>query len=144
MAENIKESSAIQTHIDILQNVINRMASNSVNSKTLAITIVSAIIVLLIDKSKTDGFYIAYIPLFMFFFLDCFYLGLERYFRDLYNNFIESLDSDDFNSTSVYKLHGPKTLLEKVKCTVLGAWSFSTLPFYAILGLLIFIISNIS
>ncbi len=89
MEENIKEKTSIQNHINILQNVISRMASNSANSKTWAITIISAIIVLLIDKSKTNIFYIAYVPLAMFFFLDCFYLGLERHFRTLYNEFIE-------------------------------------------------------
>jgi len=144
MNSDLKESSAIQTHINILQNVINRMASNSANSKTWAITIISAIIVLLIDKSKTNVFYIAYIPLIMFFFLDCFYLGLERHFRDLYNKFIINMESEKFDFNVVYKLQGPKKLLEKIKCTVLGAWSFSTTPFYAILGILIFVISKIS
>lgn len=144
MNSDLKESSAIQTHINILQNVINRMASNSANSKTWAITIISAIIVLLIDKSKTNVFYIAYIPLVMFFLLDCFYLGLERHFRDLYNKFIINMESEKFDFKIVYKLRGPKKLLEKIKCTVLGAWSFSTTPFYAILGILIFIISKIS
>lgn len=43
MYKDLKESSAIQTHINILQNVINRMAGNSANSKTWAITIILAI-----------------------------------------------------------------------------------------------------
>jgi hypothetical protein len=144
MNKELKESSAIQTHINILQNIINRMASNSANSKTWAITIISAIVVLLIDKSKTNIFYIAYIPLVMFFFLDCFYLGLERHFRNLYNEFISDMESDNFDFKIVYKLHGPQKLLEKIKCTVLGAWSFSTTPFYTVLAILILVISKIS
>lgn len=120
------------------------MASNSANCKTWAITIISAIVVLLIDKSKTNVFYIAYIPWAMFFFLDCFYLGLERHFRTLYNEFIEKLESNNFDFKAVYKLCGPKKLLKKIGLTICGAWSFSTTPFYAILGILIFIISKIS
>jgi hypothetical protein len=144
MNKELKESSAIQTHINILQNIINRMASNSANSKTWSITIISAIVILLIDKSKTNIFYIAYIPLLMFFFLDCFYLGLEKYFRKIYTEFINSMETDKFNFKDVYKLQGPDSLTEKIKCTFGGIWSFSTLPFYVILGFLIFIISKIS
>lgn len=144
MSSDLKENSAVQNHINILQNVISRMASNSANCKTWAITIISAIIVLLIDKSNTNIFYIAYVPLAMFFFLDCFYLGLERHFRELYNGFIDKLESDNFDFKSVYKLSGPKKLLKKISLTMCGAWSFSTTPFYTILGALIFIISKIS
>jgi len=144
MNNNLKENSAVQNHINILQNIISRMASNSANSKTWAITIISAIVVLLIDKSKTNVFYIAYIPLAMFFFLDCFYLGLERHFRKLYNEFIDGLDSDNFDFKMVYKLHGPKKLLKKIGLMICGTWSFSTTPFYAIIAALVFIIQKIS
>lgn len=41
-----KENSAIQAHVNMLQGVINRMANNSANCKTWAITIISAILVL--------------------------------------------------------------------------------------------------
>lgn len=143
MEQNIKENSAVQNHINILQNIITRMASNSANSKTWAITIISAIIVLLIDKSKTNIFYIVYLPLVMFYFLDSFYLGLERYFRTLYNKFIETVESNNFDFNTVYKISGPKKLCKKICLTISGAWSFSTTPFYVILGVLIFIISKI-
>lgn len=144
MNKEYKESSAIQTHINILQNIINRMASNSANSKTWAITIISAIIVLLIDKSKTNIFYITYIPLIMFFFLDCSYLGLERHFIHIYNEFVNSLEFDNFKYDNVYKLQAPEKLLEKINYTIMSVWSFSTTPFYVVLGLLIFVISKIS
>jgi len=94
------------------------MANNSANSKTWAITIISAIIVLLIDKSKTNVFYIAYIPLAMFFLLDCFNLGLERYFRDLYNKFIIEMESDNFDFRNVYKLQGPKKVFKKIGLSI--------------------------
>lgn len=52
MNSDLKESSAIQTHINILQNVINRMASNSANSKTWTITIISALSIRCEDSCK--------------------------------------------------------------------------------------------
>jgi len=144
MKNNLKENSAVQNHINILQNIISRMASNSANSKTWAITIISAVVVLLIDKSKTNVFYIAYIPLAMFFFLDCFYLGLERHFRNIYNEFINVLDTDNFDFKILYKIQCPKKLLKKIGLTICGACSFSTTPFYAIIAALVFIIQKIS
>ena len=95
MNKSLLENSAIQNHINILQDIISRMAGNSANCKTWAITIISAIAVLLIDKSKTSVFYIAYIPLTIFFLLDSYYLGLERFFREEYNLFVKSLNNDE-------------------------------------------------
>jgi hypothetical protein len=54
------------------------------------------------------------------------------------------MESENFDFKIVYKLQGLENLLEKIKCTTFGAWSFSTTPFYAILGILILVISKIS
>ena len=140
----LKENTGIQTHINILQGIISRMATNSSNCKTWAITIIAAIIVLLIDKSKTNIFYIAYVPLSMFFLLDCFYLGLERHFRKLYNEFIGTLENDDFNYIDVYKIQGPNNLLSKIALTLKASISFSIFPFYGIIAILIYIVQKIS
>jgi methyl coenzyme M reductase subunit C-like uncharacterized protein (methanogenesis marker protein 7) len=137
--KDLKESSAVQNHINILQNIITRMASNSANSKTWAITIISAIIVLLIDKNKIDMIDTAYIPLAMFFFLDCFYLGLEKYFRDEYKNFIDKLKTSSFDFDDIYNIKGPG-LCDKICYTLKGMWSCSTTPFYAIFAILILIL----
>lgn len=46
------ESSAVQSYLGILQNIISRMANNSSNCKTWCITIVSAILVVIVDKKQ--------------------------------------------------------------------------------------------
>ena len=143
MCKEFKESTAIQTHVNILQNIISRMATNSANCKTWGITIISAIIVLLIDKSKTEFYYIIYIPLVLFYCLDCFYLGLERFFRDQYKKFIDDLESTQFSFNNVYKLIGGGNWKDKLKYTASAAKSFSTTPFYAIFGILIILIKEI-
>lgn len=144
MENKLLESSAVQNHINILQGIISRMASNSANCKTWAITIISAIVVLLIDKSKTCVLYIAYIPLGIFFLLDSFYLGLERFFRKEYNSFVDSLNEDNFDTNSVYRISGPKKLTNKISQTIGALFSFSTLPFYLIISIAIFVISKIA
>ncbi len=143
--KELKESPAIQLHINILQNIITRMASNSANCKTWAITIIAAILVLLFDKSKTEVSYLAYIPLTMFFSLDCFYLGMERHFREEYKAFLEGIEkSENLDFKNVYKIKGPKGICNKINLIVCGAWSFSTTPLYITLALAIFIVLKVS
>jgi hypothetical protein len=79
--------------IDIIQGIINRMASNSFLIKGWAITIVVAT---LIFEGKTDGIWIAFIPLFFFWGLDAFFLRQEKLFRKLYDWVVSHrLNSDE-------------------------------------------------
>ena len=81
------ESGAVQSYLVILQGVINRMASNSAGCKTWCITIVSAIVVIIADKSNPVYVWVSLVPILLFLFLDSYYLGLEQRFRDSYNTF---------------------------------------------------------
>lgn len=63
------ESSAVQSYLGILQDIISRMANNSSNCKTWCITIVSAILVVIVDKKQPSYIWIAIVPIFLFFFL---------------------------------------------------------------------------
>jgi hypothetical protein len=92
MSTDFKENSqAVQSHLTIYQNVIQRMASNSASAKAWCITLVSAILVIVADKSKPQYTMIAYIPTLLFLVLDTYYLGLEKGFRNSYNDFIRKL-----------------------------------------------------
>lgn len=92
MTEEFKvNSQAVQAHLTIIQSIIQRMASNSASCKTWCITIVSAILVVVADKSKPNYTLIAIIPILLFVFLDTYYLALEKSFRNSYNDFIEKL-----------------------------------------------------
>ena len=73
----ILENSAVQAHISMLQGIINRMAANSANCKTWTVTLVAAMLVLLVDKEmKIPNAWVCLIPIVLFYFLDCYYLGL--------------------------------------------------------------------
>ena len=67
--------------IDIIQDIIRRMAFNSFLIKGWTITLVVA--TLLIKETKPQVF-IAFIPLLMFWFLDAYFLWQERMYRKLY------------------------------------------------------------
>ena len=138
---NIKaDSSAVQSYLSILQGVISRMASNSASCKTWCITIVSAILVLLARNSDANLLYVAIIPVILFCILDAYYLGLERSFRQRYNQFVEKLHSENATIHDIYLLTPPKENSGAISSTFGSLFSFSVLPFYVILGGLVMII----
>ena len=113
--EEIKNSSAVQAHINMLQGIINRMAANSANCKTWAIAILSALLALYADdKIGNNNFWICYIPTGLFFFLDCYYLGLERKFRKKQNQFVKIINSEENYEKELFAitLDEPTTILK--------------------------------
>jgi len=137
-----KNDSSIQTQVNTLQSIISRMASNSSNCKTWAVTIISAILVVLIDKQLSKYYLISYIPLFIFWVLDCYYLGMERIFRKRYNNFIDEIEGESFSYATVFRIHASEKRFEKTVETVRAFLSFSTSPIYIFLGIIIFLVSG--
>lgn len=74
-------------HLEMLQQVIARMASNSFLVKGWSVTLLSAILVLTAkDKVYVLG-WIAVIPVAAFWLLDGFFLRQERLFRRLYDRY---------------------------------------------------------
>lgn len=128
------DSSAVQSHLGILQDIITRMASNSSNCKNWCITLVSAILVIIADKNQPNYIWIALIPILLFFFLDSYYLGLERGFRATYNHFVSKLHNSTATTQDLFVIRPPKGF--KLWGTTLGsAFSPAVLPFYGILAI---------
>ena len=77
--------------IDLIQDIIKRMAFNSFMIKGWAITLV---VVALLLKGTEYQVWIAFIPLLVFWFLDAYFLLQERMYRKLYgwvvNNRLET------------------------------------------------------
>src|SRR5207253_9922963 len=84
-------SPSVQAHLGIIQNVIQRMGSNSSTCKTWCITIVAALLVVIADKNKPNVALLALFPTVLFAGLDVYYLALEKGFRHSYDNFIRKL-----------------------------------------------------
>ena len=73
-------------HLDYIQNIITRMNTNSFQIKIWTITIVAAILALYANSGNSCFILIGIIPTFIFWFLDSYYLMMERKFRGLYND----------------------------------------------------------
>ncbi len=133
-------SPSVQSHLSILQGVIERMASNSNSSKAWCITVVSAILVIVADKGKPDFAYIALIPTLLFFALDGYYLALEKGFRETYNNFVQRLHSGKASPGDLYAVTPSGNPWQHRFHAIL---SFSIWGFYITLVVLILIARDI-
>ena len=71
-------------YLEMIQNLIERMANNCFLLKGWSITLITVIFALADQTLKQDYFLFAYIPVIAFWFLDSYYLQLERKYKVLY------------------------------------------------------------
>lgn len=133
-----------QHYISLLQENITRMASNSANCKTWLVTLLAAICAITDSKGDVVKFIrMAYILTFLFYFLDCFYLGIERRLRRVEKRFIALVTQDIKalkNECQPHDIHqamyqfslpeGHKNKHSQLVQTLCAMWSWSTTPFY--------------
>lgn len=145
-----KNQPAIQKHLDMLQGVINRMATNSANCKNWLVVILAAILVLIFEgKIESTKIWVLYIPTGLFFFLDSFYLGKERLVIKKQNEFVEDINNGNLNYCDLYIgknttssfCNRLKNWLNDLKNTILAIFSFSTLIFYGAIILTIYFLN---
>ena len=73
-------------HLEFIQGVINRLATNSFRMKGWAVVLVSALMVLLAREDRIEFAYVGFVPVLVFWGLDGYFLWQERLFRDLYDH----------------------------------------------------------
>ena len=73
-------------HLELIQGVINRLATNSFQMKGWSVVLVAAILVLLARENRLDAAYIALAPILIFWALDGYFLWQERLYRALYDH----------------------------------------------------------
>lgn len=129
-----EESASVQAHLQILQSIIQRMATNSTSCKAWCITIVSAILVLIADKGEPNFALLAFLPTFLFLALDAYYLALEKAFRSSYNLFVRKLHSSELKLDDLFFVI-PRGDMTKHQIEALK--SFSVWGFYGALAILV-------
>jgi hypothetical protein len=107
-------------HLEFIQSVINRMASNSFFIKGWTVVLVSALFVLSGKESKIYFVYLAYFPVITFWILDGYFLWQERLFRRLYND-VRNYDEDkiDFSLNTKEIKKEEKTWIDAIFSTTL-------------------------
>ena len=129
-------SPSVQSHLGILQSVIERMASNSTSSKAWCIALVSAVLVAIADKGKPDLALLALIPAVLFLGLDVYYLALEKGFRISYRSFVTKVHNGTVMASDLYTVE-PEGEVSQLQIAALK--SFSVWAFYGSLGGLILV-----
>lgn len=93
----------VRHYLQLLQDIINRMASNSSNCKAWAITLFTAMAALMIGvEVMRQWMWIILFPIALFYYLDAYYLGLEKDFRNLEASFIKKLRVPEDCTSYVY------------------------------------------
>lgn len=78
-------------HLELIQGVINRLASDSSRIKGWSVILVAALFVLLAGEGRIDFLYIGLAPVLFFWGLDGYFLRQERLFRAHYDH-VRGLD----------------------------------------------------
>lgn len=129
-------------YISLLQENITRMASNSANCKGWLLTLVSAITALQLTATDLRGIlWIAPVLILLFYYLDSYYLGLERKFIKLEGEFIKKAKAkvEGAMTEGLYSFN-INTIKDNRATTLSALLSESTLPFYLILFLIVLVI----
>jgi len=76
-------------HLEFIQDIVNRLSSNSFQMKGWMIAIVSALLGFYADTGNPNFTYAAILPLLVFWGLDAYFLQQERKFRGIYNDVVK-------------------------------------------------------
>lgn len=123
-------------YLQMLQGVINRMATNSTSCKKWCITIITGVIAIVANKSNPSFIWIALVPAVLFAFLDSYYLAYERCLRSNYKDFVQKLHGGNLESSALFIISARGTK-EILSCAAEAVRSTSVWPFY---GLMLFIL----
>lgn len=122
-------------HLEMIQGLISRMASNSFMLKGWAITLVAGVFALSAKDTNSLYFLIAYVPIILFWFLDSHYLQMERQFKVLYKSVANNDECD-----TQFKMERPKADLAQGTCYTQSLMSRTEALFYIPTALLITIV----
>jgi hypothetical protein len=93
--------------------------------------------VVIFDPQKITYFYIVIIPIVIFWLFDCYYLGMEKTFRSIYEDFLEKIKNDNTNICDDVKI-----VLKGKRCKNFfkAILSASTTPLYGALIIIVIIL----
>lgn len=133
------EKEDVHKHLDILQGIISRMASNSASCKNYCITLVGALLALEQIKKESSLIFLAFIPIIAFAFLDMYYLYLETFFRGQYKICVEAWHKTDnldaFPKDIIFNVGSPETGFKAIWESIYQTKSISINMFYGFLVL---------
>ena len=140
-------------YLEMIQSNIERMAANSANCKTWMVTIVSAMMALQCTIDDLNGWILlGILPIVLFWYLDVYYLHLERGMRNRETDFLNILKSqqtkgyaDAIFKFTPYRIKKKNLTPEQEKQGLVATndrwFSRSVLPFYSVALLAVVVVS---
>ncbi len=92
MVEKKFDDLAYYEYFKIIQNTINRLASNSFLIKAWTITLIGSISILTFSILNTIIFTVLIGIVIVFWILDSYYLKMERLYRELYQDYVDKFN----------------------------------------------------
>lgn len=123
-------------HLEFIQASISRMSGNLFLLKGWSVTLIAALFALAAKDTNKAYIVVAYFPLFIFWFLDGYFLAMERRFRSLYDHVRQLKEEDiDFSmNTDSYKV-------DQRNQWIWALFSRTLFPYYVTLALLMILLS---
>lgn len=132
----LKESSAVITYLEFLQNAIIKMGTNSGNTKALIAVVYTLFITVQITVAEIKCFWwLGILIALIGAVIDAYYLGLEKAYRKKYNDFLAQINEGELDIKAVYDMNPKSTELkcEMLAQTLHAIRSFSVWIYYVIL-----------
>lgn len=131
------ESSSVQSHLQMMQNIIHRTGMNSAFCKTWCVTIVSAMLVLSTDNDRLCFVLLALVPTILFYIVDARHVADKEELTQSRDDFVCKLHKNRLSTTELY-LFQPikKSRMDEIKTLI----SWNVLPFYLVLGVLVLVV----
>ena len=122
---NLKEF--MLKEIEIIQDIIKRMAFNSFMIKGWATTLV--VVALLLKGTSKYQVWIAFIPLLIFWFLDAYFLWQERLYRKLYDWVVQNrLKTDEhLFDMNAYRFKGEVQSKLRIMFSITLGWFYGAI-----------------
>ena len=100
-------------HLEFIQGVVNRLASDSFRLKGWTVVLVAALFVVLAREGRIESASIGLVPVLIFWGLDGYFLWQERLFRALYDHVrnLKETDIDFSMDTSRFRTDRARTWL---------------------------------
>lgn len=127
-------------HMDMVQNIMTRMANNSFLIKGWSISLISAILIFANKDNNSSYILITFLPALSFWVLDSYYLQLERKFRELYRD----VQLDYVNNTSNVDLFSMNINKYKVASIPEIMFSLPIVPIHLVILVTIIAITTIT
>jgi len=136
--ENLKEY--MLKEIDIIQDIIKRMAFNSFIIKGWAITLV--VLTLLLKGTEKYQVWLTFIPLLVFWFLDAYFLWQERMYRKLYEWVINNrLETEEYLfDMNAYRFKNEVQSIPRIMFSITLGWFYGSIAILVIIYTLILLI----